>query len=257
MRQVLHGVKQVPQPSPEIHEGGDCFACSAMAIMRHLFPRHTRDLSVADAVKWFEDTYHRSDKKLINNTMSYARSALHASGLDIEVNTDPFSPLITEEMQTTFAWRMPSSYAQRVEAYLAAGYVGYVDMNFAGAERGLSQDPLPDRPGHYIVDGNHIVVLDGIRTYWLESGEEGKDWSATQQTEVHRLLGQGFLLDRATRVASVPRWSLHLVGPSTRRRVHAGTTRSEGGCRCVSGSIGSRASMVAGSTWRRRTSTSA
>lgn len=152
--------------------------------MRHLFPDETKDVAVADAVKWFEDTYYRSEEKTINNTMPFGRSALHASGLEVEVHTDPFQPRIDEGMQPCFPWWGPGSYEERVEAYLSAGWIGYVDMNFGGAERGLDGKELPDRRGHYKVGGNHMVVLDGIRTYWLEKGE-GNSWSATQRTEVH------------------------------------------------------------------------
>lgn len=171
MRQVLHNVAQVPQPSPGISEGGDCFACAGLTIARHFFPE-AADLSVADAVQWFDDTYYNSDKHFTNNTISYAPSAFGESPFSFEVHTDPFAPVLYMGSQPFWPVWWPESFEERVEAYLSAGWLGFAGMSFEPHEFGLGE-PIPDKPHHHWKHStDHMVVIDGYRSYWLRDHTE-------------------------------------------------------------------------------------
>ncbi len=170
---ILHNVAQVPQPSPQIHEGGDCFACAALAIARHFFPG--AGIEVADAVAWFEDTYYKSDTKFINNSAPQVRAAFTNSELDVDVHVDLFVPRLDDHFQHGYPVFWPPAFDQRIEAYLAAGWLGYCGMAFEPRELGLGE-PIPDKPHRrYKHDQDHMVVIDGHRSYWRRSapGEAG------------------------------------------------------------------------------------
>lgn len=178
----LAGVSQVAQPSPNLNPGGDCYACASLAIIKHLFPEEAEGLTVADAAAWWKDK-DSSGNEVAGNLFFRGRQALHGSRLPVEVHEDQFTPSPNQYNDGCWPIYWPNAFSQRVEAYLSAGWVGLVNMHFAGASLGLLPDrKRPDgRPMRTAPD--HMVVLDGHRQYWQRS-EPGAT-SAAGHTDLH------------------------------------------------------------------------
>lgn len=164
MSEILLGVQHVPQPSPGINPGGDCFACATLAMVRHFWPDQTADISVADVVEWWRNAPTTSGGVAMNNNMNWADRSLHNTPFDLDVYTDPFVPLINDHHQPhSPIWGVGGKYAPRVEAYLAAGWVGFTDILFApDAPHFLKPKP---EGGYWNTSTDHNVLIDGLRTY--------------------------------------------------------------------------------------------
>lgn len=187
--QLVHRVQPVMQPSPGVHPGGDCFACATLAMLRHWWPTEAAAFSVADVVEWWRtQPVHGTDEKAVGNHIDWADRSLKAipGPFDLDVVTDPFVPLVDDHRQMhSPIWGVPH-YAQRVEAYLAAGYVGFTTIRYApDAPHMLSPKPADDPGtglyrGYWNASTDHIVLIDGHREFIRE-----RDGGGTYITELH------------------------------------------------------------------------
>lgn len=186
--ELLLGVEPVPQPSPGINDGGDCFACATLAMLRHWWPDEAAPLTVADMVEcWRTQPVHGKEEPTVGNHIHVADRSLHNLPFDLDIHTDPFVPLISDrEQMHSPVWGV-RHYAERVEAYLAAGYVGYTTIRFApDAPHMLSPKPPDDTTtgvhrGYWNASTDHIVLIDGVREF--VRGEE--EPYGSHITEVH------------------------------------------------------------------------
>lgn len=171
----LAGVEAVPQPSPGINPGGDCFACATLAIVRHWWPETAADVTVADVVEWWRtQPVYGKDDLVVGNHIHVADRSLRnmPEPFRLDVVTDPFVPLIDDHSQMhSPVWGAPH-YSDRIEAYLAAGFVGLTSIRFApDAPHMLSPKPAEQRGGsgvhrdYWNASTDHIVLIDGWRTY--------------------------------------------------------------------------------------------
>lgn len=207
---VLRNVVRVPQPQPVRSEGGDCFACALIAVLNHLFPE--REATFEDTDRWFAgqwaepvglmrkvifdladsgpslevlDRVRETATKLreqenappVSNNwrgMDKALWAARSNGWEVEVAYDMVIPQF-DPREWGYGWPMiwaGDTYAQRLEAWLAAGWIALTVCDLDG------RGPIIDGK---LNSTNHFLVLDGARTYW-KSREDG---GASQVSEVH------------------------------------------------------------------------
>jgi hypothetical protein len=163
--ECLAGVGPVPQPSPGINPGGDCFACATLALVRHFWPDEAAGQTVAAVVEWWRtQPVYGHEEKVVGNTISYARRSLFnlPEPFRLEVMTDPWQSLISEEHQPHGLVYGVQNYARRVEAYLSAGWVGLTSIRFAPAAPHFL-NPKPEG-GYWNASTDHMVLIDGVRT---------------------------------------------------------------------------------------------
>ncbi len=207
---VLLNVERVPQPDPCRSEGGDCFACSLIAALQHLFPDQEPP-TFEDTDRWFQgqwaeptgsmkdalrsiasgesedpaatargvvdklDEYAR--KPPTSNTWNGMDKALwnaRSDGWSVDIAYDMVVPQF-DPRQWGYGWPIVwggDAYVQRLEAWLAAGWVALTvcDMDARG--------PIVD--AYMLNSTNHFLVLDGARTYWKE-----QEHGASRAAEVH------------------------------------------------------------------------
>lgn len=221
---VLHGVEPVPQPSPGIHDGGDCFACAHLAILRHFWPDQAGALTVADVCEWWAKgaVMHRGPGKIAEDleaerdawvgadgTIDYRAAAdiayrdentwgndmHHAprvlagweTPFRLEVVQDPWLPLVDREGRNVspIPYYLPGQrWHQRVEAYLAGGWVGYMPILHEPKWPAFLHQREDGTWGHTTDD--HMVLLDGIRHYVAERyNEDGTFHSGTYKQDAH------------------------------------------------------------------------
>lgn len=212
MGEVLLGVEREPQPTPTRNEGGDCYACALIAALRYLFPDRESP-TFEDCDRWFigqwaqpvgsmERALRRlADEGATEDALAEARGVVEqldryerepptsnnwrgmdsalwrarADGFEVEVTYDMVVPQF-DPRQWGYGWPVVwagDAYAQRLEAWLAAGWVALTvcDMDARG----------PVTPDGYVNSTDHFLVLDGARTYWQEREGGG----ASQVSEVH------------------------------------------------------------------------
>lgn len=165
-----------------MNPGGDCFACATLAMARHFWPDEAAAYTVADAVEWWRtQPVHGRDELHVGNTMSYARRSLMnlPAPMQLDVMTDPWYPRIDNEHQPHGLVYGVQGYAERVEAYLAAGWIGFTDLIFA-PEAPHFLKPNPDG-GYWNTSADHNVLIDGIRTVIVGDEEP----YGTHISEVH------------------------------------------------------------------------
>lgn len=177
MSEILLGVKPLMQPQPHKNPSGDCFACALKAAIDHLYPERPVNF---DAV-WnaFKVTPYGGGEKVLSNTwptMCIAAYALRDQGYDLDVHADIVTPQFEVDHHSHAWFRMHPTmeWAYRLEAWLAAGWLVLVEINYAGA-------------GPYNQDGtsnnaDHFVVLDGQRHFWKRFETGGA--SLTHETHV-------------------------------------------------------------------------
>lgn len=135
----------VPQPSPGVNPGGDCFV---------------------DAVEWWrtQKVYGSDHQLAIGNTMSYARRSLVnlPDPMRLEVITDPWQQWISDEHQPHGPVYGIQNYGERIEAYLSAGWVAFTDIvTHPGAPNFLKPKP---GGGYWNTSPDHNLLIDGVRT---------------------------------------------------------------------------------------------
>lgn len=212
-RGVLAGVERVPQPQPCRSEGGDCFACSLIAVLQHLFPGRDAP-TFEDTDRWFcgqwaqpvgsmeralrevvgdpseetvafaagvvADLDRQKREPPTSNTWNGMGKALwmaRSDGWPVEITYDMVTPQF-DPRQWGYGWPIVwagAEYARRLEAWLAAGWLALTvcDMDARG--------PTIVEDGQVFVNStNHFLVLDGARSCWREV-EHGR----SHVSEVH------------------------------------------------------------------------
>lgn len=175
MSEILLGVERVPNPQPHRNEGGDCYACTLIAALVHLFPEQDAP-TFEDCDRWFTGRTTSGDATT-NNTWRGMDSALwhaRADGFDLEVAYDMVVPQF-DPRQWGYGWPVVwagDQYVRRLEAWLAAGWLALTVINLDAT------GPLTDDLKIWTTD--HFLLLDGARQFWQEA-EHG----ASGQSEVH------------------------------------------------------------------------
>lgn len=163
----MSALTPVMQPSPTIAPSGDCFACATLAMLRHFWPDEAAKVTVADVVDMWRD-----DEGNIRNVMPLSERVLRALPWPyrLDVHTDPFVPAIHSGFQQSEAWWFPASYAERVEAYLAAGWIGFTNIRLHPAQRMLSDELATAgsalEGGRMRTAPDHNVLITGRRDAW-------------------------------------------------------------------------------------------
>lgn len=157
MREVCLNVAPVHQPSPARNPGGDCFACSLTAALRHVYGRD--DISFDDCWECF-----KTERGALYNCWPGMRAALYAASgkfydygrLEIEVDfVQPyFDPQCFAHQRPTFD---AGRYADRLEGHLRSGWIALVEYDHHGAG--------PVSEGRWNAP-DHFALIDGVRTFW-------------------------------------------------------------------------------------------
>lgn len=160
MREVLLGVEPFPQPHPVRNPGGDCFACSLLALLRHLFPE--RPPSFDQVFGYFKAKTTTGSECLSNTWYGYRQALWNAfsDGYRMEITADIVVPSFDPD-QWSHAWWdfVPSGeWSKRLEGYLRGGWVGVAEIRQAGG------GPRDSEGRRHTPD--HFVLLDGIRSAW-------------------------------------------------------------------------------------------
>lgn len=178
---VLASVTAQMQPSPAVNEGGDCFACATLTMLKHFWPDQAESVRVADVVEWWRSAKYTDGRPAMNNHIEHADTTLYGlpSPFALEVLTDPWVPMMDRHHQPVgLVWGV-QNFRQRIEAYLYAGYLGVTAIRFA-PEAPHFLAPKPDG-GYWNTSHDHIVLINGARTY-VEGDEEPY---GAHQDEVH------------------------------------------------------------------------
>lgn len=166
---MIANVEPFRQPKPAKNPGGDCFACTITAAIRHFFP--DRPIDFADAWDAFLEKTADKDAVLSNTWWTMRTKVfwkLREQGYPLEYRVDFVYPTFDLEHFSACWWRpIPvEAWAYRLEAWLSAGWVALVEMNFDG--RG------PTNPDGSANLNDHFVILDGQRHFWKpHSGVKG------------------------------------------------------------------------------------
>lgn len=156
MREFLLGVQPVMQPHPARNPGGDCFACSLTAAMRHLFPENPPTFD--EVWSWFETEYSTGGKTTDNTWEGMRRAMMRGTNrCPVEMTADAI-------YHAPRAWEWPNDYhmslnegawSTRLDAWLRAGYVALCCISFNGHG--------PYDSEYRFGPCNHFVVVDGVR----------------------------------------------------------------------------------------------
>lgn len=169
MRSFCHGVAIVPQPSPAMNSGGDCFACATTAALRHFFPEKNIQLKDVFERFWIAQEYRGEKSRHLGNTWGSYYTALHQMGDLTDHQLDIFSDIVQPDVNTerwAHDWGFSISgydYAKRLDAWLRAGHLAFASIYYAGCPTGEWVE-TPDGPRRHATD--HFVVLDGVRCGW-------------------------------------------------------------------------------------------
>jgi hypothetical protein len=162
MIEICHNIEPYMQPSPARNPGGDCFACSLTAILRHIFPDNPPEF---DQVFDYFYTESISGKPVLDNIWSGYRMAVcnaKEDGYDVEIRNDFVVPIYDPDTFSHNWWSVfPSeTWCRRLEAWLSAGWIAVAEIDSEG--RG------PMREDGKLNVANHFIAIDGIRTYWKD-----------------------------------------------------------------------------------------
>lgn len=165
---ICRNVAVVPQPSPAMNPGGDCFACATTAALRHFFPHLDIQLPAVFERFWSEHTRGDTGEKTrhLDNTWWGYRGAFYRMFdlLDqkLEIVADVVLPHADVE-RYSHDWGFGIDgydYARRLEAWLAAGYLAFASIRYAASPSG-EWVAGPNGPQRCHTD--HLVLLDGVR----------------------------------------------------------------------------------------------
>lgn len=148
------------QPHPEKNPGGDCFACSLFAVLRHLFPDNHPDF---DTVFDYFKVESISGSIGLNNVWSGFRDAVYKARADeykVEIANDLVIPEFKPERYSHTWWlQFPDQeWSRRLEAWLSAGWVAVAEIDHEG------RGPILDNGKINCPD--HFVIIDGVRIGW-------------------------------------------------------------------------------------------
>jgi hypothetical protein len=192
MTQVCHNVIEYLQPHQKRNPGGDCFACATTAIIKHLFPEKEVDFDkIWSAWKCAQDT---KGNKVLSNTWHGLQQVFPALSWDDQYGGPfkteqriffPYPRFDFRNYSCTFGVSaslnnlQEQEWAYGVEAYLAAGWIGMVEINMHGIE---------ETKWNQMSHSDHFVVIDGQRHFWHYTDHEydgKKSWSGTLKHETH------------------------------------------------------------------------
>lgn len=172
MVEFCHGLEPVMQPSPCRNPGGDCFACSLTAAMRHLFPEEPPKFDqVWDAFRCCY--YGETEKRALSNTWPGMAKALHelrygdGEQWPIEHRIDRVIPTYEVE-RWAYHWGAAinsEDYVYRLEGWLRSGWIALTEVELHASGRGGW------RPDGYRQTTNHFVAIDGVRYGRIEYAE--------------------------------------------------------------------------------------
>ena len=183
MTEFSHGVEPVRQPRPPISKGGDCFACSVLAILRHLFPEREVTLEFVHKVfeseyttggTYYQNTWDGYDHALHRLSSGYFHDDKRFEKFDIEYRR--FYPVFNMEHLRLHNphWNNPGGYTDwgwMVDAFLRAGYLLLVEMNSdgEGPVRTVDGKPHPN-----FID--HVAVVEGVRRRLVRVSKEARKY---------------------------------------------------------------------------------
>lgn len=174
--EILRNVAPFMQPSPVKNPGGDCFACALTAAVRALFP--DRPLDFGAAWDLFKEKDSSGNETLSHTWGSFERVVwkLRALGYPIEQRHDIVTPRVDLRHWSHPWWfSIPDDeWAYRLEAWLAAGWIAFAEMEHDGKGPYTAQG--------YVNVIDHFVVLDGQRHFWKRFDGDG---SASLEHETH------------------------------------------------------------------------
>ena len=179
MSEIIRNVAPFPQPSPAKNPGGDCFACTLKAVVDALYPE--RPIPFDAAWEAFKVEAYGGGKVLSNcwPTMESAVYALRGEGYDLAVRRD-FALAEVDLEHWSYAWGVrvdENAWAYRLEAWLAAGWLASVEMNYAGVG--------PVDVARCRFNGtDHFACVDGQRHFWKESATVKGASSLEHETHV-------------------------------------------------------------------------
>lgn len=150
---MILNVKPVMQPHPVKNPGGDCFACALCAAVNYLRPDQPTPFE--KAWNWFV----REGNDLVNTWTGMGDALWRAAHeLNLEHTCDwgiSFQHLDPRRAGHAFPFvDMDGTYAQRLEAYLSAGWVALACIQESGI------GPYDEK--FYAHTEDHFVVLDGV-----------------------------------------------------------------------------------------------
>jgi hypothetical protein len=155
----LVGVEPVPQPHPYRNPGGDCFACSLLAVLRHLAPEFDAP-TFEDTDRWFT-AKTTSGTPTTDNTwygMDKALWAARADGWPIEWMVEQATVPQFDVRRWGHTWPIQEDargYGRRLQAWLSAGWIGLTSVLYDGSG--------PYTPDLLLRSSDHFLILDGAR----------------------------------------------------------------------------------------------
>lgn len=163
MKEFCLNITPFMQPKPTRNKGGDCFACSVTAGLRHLFPE--RPVEFETAWNYFMAETMGGSKQL-NNTWTGMRRALYeadSDGYGMTILSDIVRPTYDTERFSHNWWGFVPDYeyTRRLEGWLRGGWVAFAEINHEGAG--------PVTPEGKLNHPNHFVLVDGAREVWEPS----------------------------------------------------------------------------------------
>ncbi|MBS1722609.1 MAG: hypothetical protein JSS66_06320 [Armatimonadetes bacterium] len=168
--EFCHNIACFPQPVPFKSEGGDCFCCGLVAALRWMYPE--KPITFEQAFEFFYQEGHSGDPVFVHSWPGYRKtfSNAHQAGYWLDYTADIVRPEYEPE-------RWPHNYhrllgglaydtADMVEGYLRREYVGWTSIAYDG-EGPRTKDGKWN-------DGDHIVLIDGVRRYWARENGKAK-----------------------------------------------------------------------------------
>lgn len=176
MLSFCHGIAVFPQPSPARNPGGDCFACSVTATLRHIYgaeaPTFDQVWESFQRTVQFVRNGEVAQQTQLENTWDGYRGAFYnlieyVGRFDIQTDFAARGvPQFGHDSGESMAWWPmvdESQWARRLDAWLRGGWYAFASIRLDPNPTGewLMTDDGPRR-----VSTDHFVVLDGVRSGW-------------------------------------------------------------------------------------------
>lgn len=229
--QLLAGVTRFEQPTPTKNPGGDCFACSSFAILRHFCGLREVEPPSYETIwgAWASEeiggkTFTGGSPWVTEKFWLRWQFVTGWQKILFQLEYDP--PLALQFQANAFGPKSHDAllFARRVRVYLEAGYLGQVEVQH---EPQIDRD----RRGEDPLGGDHLIVIDGYREImhpqkWCD-GLGHAAWSGTYTNEIHvvdsALAGdlvpsvtQGVWVDIGSFVKNHGGWPIWWVRPDPR-----------------------------------------
>lgn len=165
MSEFLVGVPVVAQQQPPRNQGGDCFAASTLAAMRHFYG----DKAPSYDQCWEAFERDQDGRKYLNNTWPGMRGALYnlCDNWPLDIHADAVAPQLENTEHRSYPWGPAVDgyeYARRLEGWLRSGYLALSEIMMNGCKTGpFYIGPDGKRYQNHI---DHFVLYDGVRSGW-------------------------------------------------------------------------------------------